>query len=76
MQSGAIPAPAPDFIRATTTLQPGSRVDHASSIHLGCQVVDENLVARYQVEEISAQTLDADFARNPKIHRAWRFTAR
>ena len=38
--------------------------------------LDENLVARYQVEEISAQTLDADFARNPKIHRAWRFTAR
>ncbi|OZB25442.1 MAG: 23S rRNA (guanine(2445)-N(2))/(guanine(2069)-N(7))-methyltransferase, partial [Pseudomonas sp. 34-62-33] len=38
--------------------------------------LDENLMARYQVEEISAQTLDADFARNPKIHRAWRFTAR
>ncbi|WP_212629738.1 bifunctional 23S rRNA (guanine(2069)-N(7))-methyltransferase RlmK/23S rRNA (guanine(2445)-N(2))-methyltransferase RlmL [Pseudomonas sp. KB-10] len=38
--------------------------------------LDETLVARYQVEEISAQTLDPDFARNPKIHRAWRFTAR
>ncbi|WP_275547310.1 MULTISPECIES: bifunctional 23S rRNA (guanine(2069)-N(7))-methyltransferase RlmK/23S rRNA (guanine(2445)-N(2))-methyltransferase RlmL [unclassified Pseudomonas] len=38
--------------------------------------LDESLVARYQVEEISAQTLDPDFARNPKIHRAWRFTAR
>lgn len=38
--------------------------------------LDEGLAARYQVEEISAQTLDADFARNPKIHRAWRFTAR
>ena len=38
--------------------------------------LDESLVARYQVEEISAQTLDPDFARNPKIHHAWRFTAR
>nr|WP_313407441.1 bifunctional 23S rRNA (guanine(2069)-N(7))-methyltransferase RlmK/23S rRNA (guanine(2445)-N(2))-methyltransferase RlmL [Pseudomonas sp.] len=38
--------------------------------------LDESLVARYQVEEISAQTLDPDFARNPKIHRAWRFTSR
>ncbi|XLX38977.1 bifunctional 23S rRNA (guanine(2069)-N(7))-methyltransferase RlmK/23S rRNA (guanine(2445)-N(2))-methyltransferase RlmL [Ectopseudomonas mendocina] len=38
--------------------------------------LDETLVARYQVEEISAQTLDPDFARNPKIHRAWRFSAR
>ncbi|WP_322978388.1 bifunctional 23S rRNA (guanine(2069)-N(7))-methyltransferase RlmK/23S rRNA (guanine(2445)-N(2))-methyltransferase RlmL [Pseudomonas sp. C11] len=38
--------------------------------------LDEGLAARYQVEEISVQTLDADFARNPKIHRAWRFTAR
>jgi 23S rRNA (guanine2445-N2)-methyltransferase / 23S rRNA (guanine2069-N7)-methyltransferase len=38
--------------------------------------LDESLVTRYQVEEISTQTLDPDFARNPKIHRAWRFTAR
>jgi len=38
--------------------------------------LDESLAARYQVEEISAQTLDPDFARNPKIHRAWRLTAR
>ncbi|WP_443190851.1 bifunctional 23S rRNA (guanine(2069)-N(7))-methyltransferase RlmK/23S rRNA (guanine(2445)-N(2))-methyltransferase RlmL [Pseudomonas indica] len=38
--------------------------------------LDEGLVARYAVEEISASTLDPDFARNPKIHRAWRFTAR
>jgi 23S rRNA (guanine2445-N2)-methyltransferase / 23S rRNA (guanine2069-N7)-methyltransferase len=28
------------------------------------------------VEEISASTLDPDFARNPKIHRAWRLTSR
>lgn len=38
--------------------------------------LDESLAARYQVEEISAQTLDPDFARNPKIHRAWRLCAR
>jgi len=38
--------------------------------------LDEGLAARYGVEEISAATLDPDFARNPKIHRAWRLTAR
>lgn len=38
--------------------------------------LDEGLAARYAVEEISAQTLDQDFARNPKIHRAWRLTAK
>ncbi|NWB92864.1 bifunctional 23S rRNA (guanine(2069)-N(7))-methyltransferase RlmK/23S rRNA (guanine(2445)-N(2))-methyltransferase RlmL [Pseudomonas agarici] len=36
----------------------------------------DNLVARYAVEEISRQTLDPDFARNSKIHRAWKITAR
>ncbi|WP_010483084.1 bifunctional 23S rRNA (guanine(2069)-N(7))-methyltransferase RlmK/23S rRNA (guanine(2445)-N(2))-methyltransferase RlmL [Pseudomonas sp. S9] len=39
-------------------------------------VLDETLAARYQVEEITASTLDPDFARNSKIHRAWRITAR
>lgn len=38
--------------------------------------LDESLPQRYQVSEISAETLDPDFARNPKIHRAWKFTAR
>jgi 23S rRNA (guanine2445-N2)-methyltransferase / 23S rRNA (guanine2069-N7)-methyltransferase len=38
--------------------------------------LDASLEQRYAVEEISAQTLDPDFARNPKIHRAWRLTAR
>ncbi|MBM7060923.1 bifunctional 23S rRNA (guanine(2069)-N(7))-methyltransferase RlmK/23S rRNA (guanine(2445)-N(2))-methyltransferase RlmL [Pseudomonas sp. UL073] len=37
---------------------------------------DEGLAARYTVEEISPQTIDADFARNPKIHRAWRIVAK
>ena len=34
--------------------------------------LDESVSARYAVEEISAQTVDPDFARNSKIHRAWR----
>ncbi|MDT4807535.1 Ribosomal RNA large subunit methyltransferase K/L [compost metagenome] len=38
--------------------------------------LDEDLAARYAVEEVSAGTLDPDFARNPKIHRAWRIVAR
>ncbi|MBH3427349.1 bifunctional 23S rRNA (guanine(2069)-N(7))-methyltransferase RlmK/23S rRNA (guanine(2445)-N(2))-methyltransferase RlmL [Pseudomonas alkylphenolica] len=38
--------------------------------------LDESLAERYAVEEISAQTLDPDFARNSKIHRAWRIQAR
>lgn len=36
--------------------------------------LDEGLAARYGLEDISAATLDPDFARNPKIHRAWRLT--
>lgn len=35
-------------------------------------VLADELMVRYRVEEISAQTLDPDFARNPKIHRAWK----
>ncbi|CAM3961745.1 bifunctional 23S rRNA (guanine(2069)-N(7))-methyltransferase RlmK/23S rRNA (guanine(2445)-N(2))-methyltransferase RlmL [Pseudomonas wadenswilerensis] len=38
--------------------------------------LDENLAERYAVEEITAQTLDPDFARNSKIHRAWKIQAR
>ncbi|PSS59221.1 bifunctional 23S rRNA (guanine(2069)-N(7))-methyltransferase RlmK/23S rRNA (guanine(2445)-N(2))-methyltransferase RlmL [Pseudomonas sp. BBP2017] len=38
--------------------------------------LDERLAERYAVEEISAQTLDPDFARNTRIHRAWRIQAR
>ncbi|TLX64643.1 bifunctional 23S rRNA (guanine(2069)-N(7))-methyltransferase RlmK/23S rRNA (guanine(2445)-N(2))-methyltransferase RlmL [Stutzerimonas nosocomialis] len=39
-------------------------------------VLDAGLEARYAVEEISASTLDEDFKRNTKIHRAWRLQAR
>ncbi len=38
--------------------------------------LDESLPQRYQVNEISAETIDPDFARNQKIHRAWKFAAR
>ncbi|WP_421681790.1 bifunctional 23S rRNA (guanine(2069)-N(7))-methyltransferase RlmK/23S rRNA (guanine(2445)-N(2))-methyltransferase RlmL [Stutzerimonas urumqiensis] len=38
--------------------------------------LEEGLCQRYRVEEISDQTIDEDFKRNPKIHRAWRIQAR
>jgi len=39
-------------------------------------ILDEHLEARYSVEEITASTIDPDFARNSKIHRAWKIMAR
>ncbi|MFA5677647.1 MAG: bifunctional 23S rRNA (guanine(2069)-N(7))-methyltransferase RlmK/23S rRNA (guanine(2445)-N(2))-methyltransferase RlmL [Pseudomonas sp.] len=36
--------------------------------------LDEGLAEKYQVEDISAQTLDKDFQRNTRIHRTWRFS--
>ncbi|MGN5519104.1 bifunctional 23S rRNA (guanine(2069)-N(7))-methyltransferase RlmK/23S rRNA (guanine(2445)-N(2))-methyltransferase RlmL [Halopseudomonas sp. Lyrl_26] len=38
--------------------------------------LDPALEEKYQVEDISAQTLDKDFQRNPRIHRSWRITRR
>ncbi|WP_296257398.1 MULTISPECIES: bifunctional 23S rRNA (guanine(2069)-N(7))-methyltransferase RlmK/23S rRNA (guanine(2445)-N(2))-methyltransferase RlmL [unclassified Pseudomonas] len=38
--------------------------------------LEENLAERYVVEEITATTLDPDFVRNGKIHRAWKITPR
>ena len=35
-------------------------------------VLDASLMDRYAVEEITASTLDEDFRRNPRIHRAWK----
>ncbi|MFC3607078.1 bifunctional 23S rRNA (guanine(2069)-N(7))-methyltransferase RlmK/23S rRNA (guanine(2445)-N(2))-methyltransferase RlmL [Stutzerimonas tarimensis] len=37
--------------------------------------LEPRLAERYEVEEISGQTLDEDFRRNGKIHRAWRIQA-
>ena len=34
--------------------------------------LEPELAELYAIEEISAQTIDQDFARNQKIHRAWR----
>lgn len=39
-------------------------------------VLDAGLSERYAVEEISSATLDEDFRRNSKIHRAWKLQAR
>lgn len=36
--------------------------------------LDRELEERYQVSDISAQTLDRDFQRNTRIHRTWRLT--
>jgi 23S rRNA (guanine2445-N2)-methyltransferase / 23S rRNA (guanine2069-N7)-methyltransferase len=38
--------------------------------------LEDNLSERYAVEEISDKTIDPDFARNAKIHRAWKIMAR
>lgn len=38
--------------------------------------LDESVADRYAVEEITAQTIDQDFARNERIHRAWRIQAK
>ena len=39
--------------------------------------LDEAAIAAFaQVEDISASTIPPDFARNPRIHRAWRIVAR
>ena len=36
--------------------------------------LDEMLAKRYKIAEISGETLDPDFARNNRIHRAWRIS--
>ncbi|SDS42689.1 23S rRNA m(2)G-2445 methyltransferase [Halopseudomonas xinjiangensis] len=38
--------------------------------------LDEGLQRAYQIEDISAQTLDRDFQRNTRIHKTWRLTHR
>lgn len=38
--------------------------------------MDPIVEARFQVEEITPQTLDPDFERNSKIHKAWKITHR
>lgn len=39
-------------------------------------VLDAGITERYQVEEITAATLDEDYKRNTRIHRAWKLQAR
>lgn len=38
-------------------------------------VLDERLAEQYHIVDISEHTLDQDFKRNPKIHKAWKITA-
>src|SRR5690554_3273451 len=38
--------------------------------------LDEQALSAYQLEDISAATIDEDFARNKKIHQCWRITQR
>ena len=33
--------------------------------------LDDELLQTYEIRDISAQTIDPDFERNPKIHQAW-----
>ncbi|MDP3844818.1 MAG: bifunctional 23S rRNA (guanine(2069)-N(7))-methyltransferase RlmK/23S rRNA (guanine(2445)-N(2))-methyltransferase RlmL [Pseudomonas sp.] len=58
---------------AMTRLAPGGVLYFSNNFRKF--ILDEGLAARYGVEEISAKTLDPDYARNSKIHRAWRLTA-
>ncbi|OYT95808.1 MAG: 23S rRNA (guanine(2445)-N(2))/(guanine(2069)-N(7))-methyltransferase, partial [Pseudomonas sp. PGPPP3] len=58
---------------AMTRLAPGGVLYFSNNFRKF--ILDEGLAARYGVEEISDNTLDPDFARNTKIHRAWRLIA-
>jgi 23S rRNA (guanine2445-N2)-methyltransferase / 23S rRNA (guanine2069-N7)-methyltransferase len=58
---------------AMTRLAPGGVLYFSNNFRKF--ILDEGLAARYGVEEISGKTIDPDFARNTKIHRAWRLTA-
>ena len=58
---------------AMTRLAPGGVLYFSNNFRKF--ILDEGLAARYGVEEISDKTLDPDFARNTKIHRAWRLIA-
>jgi 23S rRNA (guanine2445-N2)-methyltransferase / 23S rRNA (guanine2069-N7)-methyltransferase len=33
--------------------------------------LDESLESEFEVEEVSRDTIDRDFQRNPRIHRCW-----
>jgi 23S rRNA (guanine2445-N2)-methyltransferase / 23S rRNA (guanine2069-N7)-methyltransferase len=38
--------------------------------------MDELVTRQFNVENITAQTLDLDFERNPRIHNVWKITRR
>ncbi|MBS3803003.1 MAG: bifunctional 23S rRNA (guanine(2069)-N(7))-methyltransferase RlmK/23S rRNA (guanine(2445)-N(2))-methyltransferase RlmL [Oleiphilaceae bacterium] len=55
--------------QAMTLLAPGGLLIFSSNFRRF--KLDNSLEAQFQVEEISKQTLDRDFQRNPRIHRCW-----
>jgi 23S rRNA (guanine2445-N2)-methyltransferase / 23S rRNA (guanine2069-N7)-methyltransferase len=38
--------------------------------------MDELITRQFAVENITAQALDMDFERNPRIHNVWKITRR
>jgi len=54
---------------AMACLRPGGRL-YFSTNRRGFHL-DAELAAAFEVEDMSAATLDPDFARNPRIHRCW-----
>jgi 23S rRNA (guanine2445-N2)-methyltransferase / 23S rRNA (guanine2069-N7)-methyltransferase len=36
--------------------------------------LDAEALSQYSIEDISAQTIDEDFKRDPKIHQCWLIT--
>ncbi|GGJ89858.1 bifunctional 23S rRNA (guanine(2069)-N(7))-methyltransferase RlmK/23S rRNA (guanine(2445)-N(2))-methyltransferase RlmL [Pseudomonas matsuisoli] len=60
--------------RAMARLAPGGTLYFSNNFRRF--ELEPHVSTRYAVEEISRQTLDPDFARNPKIHRAWKITTR
>lgn len=57
--------------RAMALLAPGGELIFSNNFKKF--KIDGELLVRFNVKEITAETLDEDFARNRKIHRCWRF---
>ena len=66
--------PSPRSYLAMARLAPGGVLYFSNNFRKF--QLEDNLAERYAVEEITARTIDPDFARNSKIHRAWKIMAR
>ncbi len=60
--------------RCMELLQPGGTL--VFSNNLRSFRLDEEALSVYEVENITAKTLDPDFSRNPRIHQCWLIRAR